>query len=173
MKLKLREVMKHDDAWGAEISLWNECFCVPYLEDIQTIVIVDLLIRLKPRKCFEWGCGWSTVFFPKLIPESEWISMESRQMYFDLIAPHLPPNVKLMLRNYWETYVSEAAKEVKGQPFDFVFVDGERRDDCVEMALQILRKGGIAVMHDRPPIESLRNEFEENGVSNGLWWGRK
>ena len=174
MKIKLRGIIGHDEAWGADSSLWDDYFCIPYLNWAQTLAIMDLLIRLKPRKCFEWGAGWSTVFFPRFIPESIWMSMEHLQMYVDLISPHLPTNVKLLLRPIWEsTYVSEAAYEVKGQPFDFAFVDGERRDDCVEMALQILRKGGLAVQHDAPPPEKLRDEFEEEGIYKALWWGRK
>ncbi len=148
-------------------------FYAPYIGYNQSIMILDLLIRFKPRKCFEWGSGWSTVFFPRFIPKATWISMEHLPMYVDLISPHLPLNVKLLLRPMFGTYVSEADNEVKGQPFDFVFVDGERRDDCLEMALTILRKGGIAVQHDAPPPENLREEFEENGISGGLWWGRK
>ncbi len=173
--MKLREIISYDKAWGAESSILDDYFCAPYISHWQTIAMLDLLIRLKPRKCFEWGAGWSTVFFPRFIPEATWISMEHLQMYVDLISPHLPPNVKLLLRANSGSYVSEAANEVKGQPFDFVFVDGDgaSRDDCVEMALKILRKGGIAVQHDRPPSENLREEFEENGYSGGLWWGRK
>ena len=171
--MKLRERISINEAKEADGSFWDDYYCSPAISQWQTLAIMDLLIRLKPRKCFEWGSGWSSVYFPRFIPESKWISMEHSQEWFDIISPHLPPNVKVMVRPIWGKYVSDAVDEVKGQPFDFVFIDGERRDDCVEMALHMLRKGGIAVQHDAPPLKRLRERFEENGISEGLWWGRK
>jgi len=148
-------------------------FYAPYIGSEQIIMILDLLERLKPRKCLEWGSGWSTVFFPRFTPGAMWISIEHLSQFVKLISPYLLPNVNIIQKGLGKSYVEEPLNWVKGQPFDFVFIDGEGRNDCVKIALQILRKGGIVVQHDASPLENLRGEFEEKGRIGGLWWGRK
>lgn len=179
-KLKVRTIWhshKYKDLGPPSDSI----FYAPYIGDRQTITILDVLERLKPRKCFEWGSGWSTVFFPRFFPNAEWISVEHLAGYVKILTPHLPPNAIILPRPIHGNYVSDALNWVKGQPFDFVFVDGERRRDCLKMAAQILRKGGIVVKHDsgtkNVPImiddEDVREDFEDHGLTCGLFWARK
>lgn len=159
----------------------EDFFYRPYLGDNQTLIMLDLLERLKPRKCFEWGSGWSTVFFPRLFPYTEWISVEHLPVFVRFLTPYLPPNAIVFRKQLWGDYVSEVLNWVENQPFDFVFVDGERREECIKMASRVLRKGGIVVRHDAPPEdepimldgEDVRALFEEHDVIQGLWWGRK
>jgi hypothetical protein len=44
-------------------------------------IIKNILTKLKPRKCLEWGSGYSTVYFPK-IAGCKWISIEHDQIWF-------------------------------------------------------------------------------------------
>ena len=156
-------------------------FYRPYIGDNQTLMILDVLERLKPKKCFEWGSGWSTVFFPRFIPEAKWISVEHLDVFVTRIRPHLPPNTTIIHKLLSGDYVEEALRWVEGQPFDFIFVDGEKREECLLMASQVLRKGGIVVKHDAgvtdDPIlwdgQDIRSKYEEHGVYACLWWGRK
>lgn len=158
----------------------EQFFYRPLLGDNQTLMILDLLERLKPRKCFEWGAGWSTVFFPSFFPEVKWISVEHLPFFVNFLRPHLPPNAVIIQKNLFEGYVEEALKWVENNPFDFAFVDGERRDECVLTASIILRKGGIVIKHDSPqdvPImldgKDVGLKFEEHGAIQSLWWARK
>ena len=39
----------------------------PWMRHRELDVLVDLLVHLQPRRCLEWGAGYSTAFFPGLL----------------------------------------------------------------------------------------------------------
>lgn len=164
-------------------------FYRPYLSDEQTIAILDILYRLKPNKCFEYGAGYSTVFFSKYINNVKWISVEHLQCFIDFIKKDIGDNVLLIHQNLpnkevkelsENKYSNEILNHLSDGLFDFIFVDGEHRPECIKTAFSALNKGGILILHDWPypePImyngEDLRSIFEEHGCENSFWWGRK
>lgn len=183
MKIKLREIRsspEYPESLPNFEPPSDSFFYRPYLGDNQTLMILDLLERLKPKKCFEWGAGWSTVFFPRLFPEAKWISVEHKPFWIKVLDPHLLPNSIIILREKLEDYVNEPLKWIQDRPFDFVFVNGEKRKECVKVSSTILREGGIVLKHDTnadEPIivngEDVRDQFDEHGLIQGLWWARK
>lgn len=155
-------------------------FYRPYLSDEQTIAILDILYRLKPNKCFEFGAGNSTVFFSKYINDVPWISVEHLNIFIDFIKNNIEKNVKLIHRNIGKEYYNEIKNHISDGLFDFIFVDGELRPECIDVSFECLNKGGILILHDFPENkeilynnEDLRLRFEEYGCVNSFWWGRK
>jgi hypothetical protein len=156
-------------------------FYRPYIGDSQTLTILDLLYRLKPKACLEYGSGFSTVFFASLI-QCPWISIEHHPYFHKAIQQYLPPNVISVNEEIWASndwYIR--AGERYFRDYDFVFVDGERREQCVAFADSIMRKGGVIIKHDSGDIDvpipfndvDVRCHYKQHGVINGLWWGIK
>lgn len=156
-------------------------FYIPYMSCDQVMSILDIMERLNPKRCFEFGAGFSTAFFPRFFKSTEWISVEHLDIFIQYIQTQMPQNVTLIKRELAGVqYENEIISQAKGGLFDFVFVDGEKRPQCINAALQSMRKGGILILHDKnlpEPInlngKDLRNEFEEYGIVNSFWWGRK
>jgi len=161
----------------------DDFFYRPYIDDYQTLMILDVMQGLysekgSPIRCFEYGSGWSTTFLSSFIP-CIWISIDHHDFFIEMLKGKLSINVTLVQKPIWSGYPEEI--HIHGSKFDFVFVDGERREDCIFEAHKALRKGGIVVRHDagleNEPImhegKDLRELFEENGVNAGLWWARK
>ncbi len=154
-------------------------FYKPYLGDNQIVVISDLLMRLKPKMCLEWGSGFSTVFFAGMTPDSKWISIEHHPYFHEIIKKNKPDNVFMILEPIWDRYI-EIAKD-SNLTFDFVFVDGERRPECIKYAADIMRDGAILIQHDAgiedSPImvgdEDVRFRYRKHGIVEGMWWGMK
>lgn len=172
-------------------------FYRPYLGDNQTLIILDLLRRLKPKRCFEYGAGYSTAFFPWFFPETEWISVEHLNFFVEEIKIFCYRNTRLVTREIWNGYPE--AITIEGTNFDFVFVDGERREECIELAAHCMNPGGVIIRHDagvkdEPMIlryglpendanykkgnficygQDARRNFRQHGVESGLWWGVK
>ena len=126
-------------------------------------IIVEVLLRLKPKRCLEWGAGWSTLFFPNYLQgDYEWISIEhDRKWYKHIMQHNRNPRVKLIHippNNYpWsdpfgdgsyedlKDYIERPSKLGK---FDFILIDGRARVHCLKKALHMLNTGGVVVLHD-------------------------
>lgn len=157
----------------------DEWFYKPYLGDNQIVVLSDLLMRLKPKTCLEWGSGFSTTFFAGMTPGANWISIEHHPYFHEIIKKHKPENVYLLLEPIWERYI-EISKD-SNLVFDFVFVDGERREECIKFAADLMRDGAIIMRHDAGaedvPLmvndEDVRFRYRKHGIIEGMWWGMK
>jgi predicted O-methyltransferase YrrM len=165
-----------------QLSPNDEFFYAPYLGSNQTMVIIDLLDRIKPKRVLEYGAGYSTVFFPSFFPSTKWIAIEHNDFFTDAIKELMPDNVSLYIEPIHNHYVrlGEYFKNQDG-PFDFIFVDGERRPECIELAPRIMNDGAVILMHDAPTTDEpimvngrdVRENFREHGLCHGLWWARR
>jgi predicted O-methyltransferase YrrM len=157
----------------------SEWFYKPYLGENQVVILCDLLMRLRPKTCLEWGSGFSTVFFAGLTPEAKWISIEHHPYFHEIIKACKPDNVFMILEPIWQRYI-EIAKD-SGLMYDFIFVDGERRPECIKFAADLMKDGSVIVQHDAGPedkpimvgTEDVRFRYRKHGVIDGLWWGIK
>ena len=124
----------------------------PYMVQREIDILIEILTKLQPLKCLEYGSGYSTLFFPQFIhPEGKWFSVEHHKTW--------PRRVKDMNKNpnvgithvdtkndgSLDNYVH--AMDKMG-PFDFILVDGITRLDCILKAIQQLTPDGILVVHD-------------------------
>jgi predicted O-methyltransferase YrrM len=136
---------------------------VPLMKWREIAIILEILTRLRPKKCLEWGSGYSTAYFPRFIPsDSQWISIEHDESWLTAVRlrntnpnvrlAHIPPDRYPFTDLYGEgtrddlkTYIDYPMRE---GPFDFVLVDGKARMECVAGAVRILDPQGVMIVHD-------------------------
>lgn len=113
----------------------------------EDIDMVDKVLEFfKPKVCLEWGSGGSTIYFPQKHSFIEkWISIEENPNWHKEVLKKKPDKVDLKL---WrgEDYVSGILKE--GMNFDFILIDGIKREECMRTASFLLKDKGICLLHD-------------------------
>jgi predicted O-methyltransferase YrrM len=130
----------------------------PWMRRRELLVIEELLQRLAPRRCLEWGAGRSTLYLPTLLPAGAcWTAIEHNEEWARRVSGRLRnPNVEVR----WVS--APAVKRVKaggeapfrayvdapGGRYDFILVDGRARAACVRRAFDLLDDDGVVVLHD-------------------------
>lgn len=95
---------------------------------------------------FEYGSGYSTFFYAKLVAEV--VSVEYDQNWYEKIHSKIPNNAQLIYRE----------KDVDGQycksihttekKYNVVIVDGRDRVNCVKQSLDALTEDGVVILDD-------------------------
>lgn len=172
----------------------------PWMATKDEILILELLKNKKPKKCLEWGAGYSTIYFPKYLRvDSKWISIEHDEEWFERINQlikddnkiefyHIHPNNSSWKDNSYsdgnildfEDYVNFPKKFNKR--FDFILIDGRARKFCLHSSINLLEPEGIVVLHDAN-VKECHEYFElfdhqilftdDRHDSGGLWIGSK
>lgn len=140
----------------------------PWMKYREIRLIEEVLATLKPRRALEWGCGFGTLHFGRLLPPgSEWISVEHDTQWAERIrgmrprGPENPgrPDIRVYTippeREPWQTHDGSYADfrtyvdfpALLGQ-FDFILVDGRARTACLERAHSLLSPRGVIILHD-------------------------
>jgi len=128
----------------------------PYMKYKEIAIFKELFTKLKPKKCLEYGCGTSTLYFLDFLPKNTyWYSIEHHKGWFEKIQ-------SLNDRENLHLHYVEAEKEPVpnlndddyvnypeqfGQ-FDFILVDGIHRENCIQKAHQLLTENGLLIVHD-------------------------
>ena len=128
----------------------------PYEEDL----IRELLAKLQPMRCPEWGGGLSTLQFPALLAaDARWTSIEHDPSWAETLD-EMVTSPQVAVRNVPAddpTFVGEGtatqfarylAAADADAPYDFIFIDGRARAAGVTRALDLLTPTGIVVLHD-------------------------
>lgn len=138
----------------AQRRLWRRTHPgVPWLTR-QAVEILEE--RLKPSDIgLEWGSGRSTVWFARKV--AHLTSIEHNDHWYNRVKKLLSDkgieNVDLLFAALEAKgqgppeYVRVIAEQPKAS-FDFVLVDGRLRDQCTEVALQIIKPGGMLIIDD-------------------------
>jgi len=126
---------------------------VPWLTRQAVEILED---RLKPTDVgLEWGSGRSTLWFARRI--SHLTSIEHTDRWYRRIRKMLSDksidNVDLIYAPLEAKAQSQpnyvrAAAELPEAGLDFVLIDGRLRDQCTELALQLLKPGGMLIIDD-------------------------
>lgn len=149
-RLVLKKSYLHSTGWIQSIKRGYPCQSdgseVPWMNYTVTNVLKE---RLNDHlSLFEFGSGYSTLFYAKLVKNV--ISVEYDRNWFDLIGGRgkLPGNVSLIYRE----------KDIDGmycrsisefdQEYDVVIVDGRDRINCVKQAIEKLSKIGVIILDD-------------------------
>ncbi len=166
---------------------------VPWMKWREIEVINEILTRLRPRRCLEWGSGYSTAYFPRFIPSfAGWMSIEHDESWVSTVRgvtrnpnvtlTHIPPDRYPFTDLYGDGTEDDLRSYVnyptgKGL-FDFILVDGRGRMACVQKAAEILDPQGVMIMHDanREMYAKSSNEFRHQIIfddhrndTGGLW----
>jgi len=159
----------------ARRKLLREDVRQPWMRCRELDVLDELLASLAPRRCLEWGAGYSTLYFPeRLDAGATWLAVEHDRDWSRRIAAlvvrhgttvaHVPADRQPWSDPEGEGTLADLAAYVaypagRG-PFDFILVDGRARPACWERAPSLLAPGGVIVLHDanreryRPLLES-------------------
>ena len=58
----------------------------PWMKYNEVAIIRNVLKTLKPKRCLEWGAGFSSLYFPDYLEnESKWFSIEHDLTWFNKI----------------------------------------------------------------------------------------
>src|SRR5680860_87723 len=137
----------------------------PFMKNKELDIIEEILMSIKPRKCLEWGSGYSSLVFPKLIDPELWLAIEHDQDWAEeIIGKNKNPHVKIVYvpsevpgwnnKEDWrkdgtfkdfESYINYPEKFA---PFDFIMIDGRARVECLKKASEMITNDGVVVFHD-------------------------
>ena len=171
----------------------------PWMKYREIGIIEDLLKAMRPMRVLEWGAGYGTLHFARLLPPgSQWIALEHDRAWAERIRSHrkekdgrvrihdAPPESEDWRSRDADGTYSDFRTYVdlpeKFGPYDFILVDGRARESCLEKAHGLLAPGGVAVLHDanrsfrRAPGGLFPSEAEFRDYrrwSGGLWIGSK
>ena len=166
----------------------------PWMKYREIRIMEDLLAGLRPKRALEWGAGYGTAHFSRLLePGGSWIAIEHNPDWAARIRGEAPPNVAVHTvpaeREPWRpengdgTYADfREYVEYPAQfgPFDFILVDGRAREACLRRARDLLAPRGVVVMHDANrhflraawdlyPHQLLFQDYRN--YSGGIWIG--
>lgn len=120
-------------------------------------LIIRYLSAIMPKRCLEWGIGGSTVAFSQFPFVEQWIGIEWHQEWIDKVRPQVSERVRLFQAEPPSNacpYGSQASIDAFvhhpaiDDRFDFVFIDGDYRWQCLEKASEILSPQGFCMVHD-------------------------
>lgn len=120
----------------------------PMMSEEEVNIINYLLRKNKCKRCLEYGSGNSTVYFVKENPFiKEWIAVEHKKDYLELLGDKLlGTSGSIVLVCDDEAYPHYP--ETLNKKFDFILVDGQQREACLEVAFKVASKGAIILLHD-------------------------
>jgi hypothetical protein len=130
---------------------------VPYMALKEVVVMTQYILHYQPRRCLEWGIGGSTVQFSALDCVAEWVGIEHSQEWIEKVnalgskklslhyAPIATASVHYASQSLIDGYVNHPS--ITGA-FDFVFIDGDYRWQCLKKASALLTSRGFCMVHD-------------------------
>jgi len=155
---------------------------VPWLPRQAVEILED---RLKPTDVgLEWGSGRSTIWLAQRV--AHLTSIEHNGRWYKRIKKMLSDkgidNVDLIYAHLEAKdgakppYVSIAAESAEGPKagLDFVLIDGRLRDRCTELAMDLIKPGGMLIIDDaaryiRHSYCCPQSVMAQNGPPSPLW----
>jgi predicted O-methyltransferase YrrM len=134
----------------------------PWMKYREIRLMEDLLSGLRPARALEWGAGYGTAHFSRLMaPAGRWIAVEHDSAWAARVRASAPRGVEVHTvppeSEPWRagggdgTYLDFRAYvdfPSRFAPFDFILVDGRAREACLRRARDLLAPGGMVVLHD-------------------------
>lgn len=119
----------------------------PWMNKNEIGALTALIERRQVTRVLEWGGGGSTLYWPRLFPDIEWLTIEHDPRYAEAIRTRMTSNVTLLERLPPAYY--DLTPEKVGT-FDLILVDGlgAWRVTCLDRARRLLSPDGVAVLHD-------------------------
>ena len=118
------------------------------MSDKEIEIINGLIEKHKPVRCLEWGAGNSTAYFTgKHSCIKSWLAIDHDLHYINYLRGKVDERVVAVWfpkECGWYYKFAEATKDF----YDFILVDGIYREQCLEMALKVAKKGALILLHD-------------------------
>lgn len=104
----------------------------------------------KPDLILEWGTGNSTMMMLEERPEAEIHTIDHDPLWFSRWRDELKgfPNVCVYCVPLTENYYLVPLAFKQAGCFDFVFVDGRQRVNCLKVAKKVIKSDGVVILHD-------------------------
>lgn len=127
--------------------------------------VLDILngMDLSKLKVWEWGLGYSTIFYAKYAKEIN--GVDSNEMWIKnvndtLLHYSLSSNTYLRLEYEEERYVN--AIDTFGN-YDIIVIDGLYREACFYKALQVAKEGCLIIFDNwmQPSVEVQSQEVQD------------
>jgi predicted O-methyltransferase YrrM len=149
--------------------------------------LIYRLIRELNIKCMlEWGPGFSTMVELMASKDLLLYSYEDKEKWtteykkeFESKFPELAPRLNFTLETDMDKYVKTTFSD---EFFDMILVDGVERQRCLDRAYDLLKPGGILLLHDahqgkasmtRDMIFIGTHTFNGQGEWTNVWLKRK
>jgi predicted O-methyltransferase YrrM len=170
----------------------------PWMKAKELDILLEVLDRLAPTRCLEWGAGTSTLYFPARLPGlTRWLSLEHHAEWFKTVAGrntdprvevvHLPPDQGDYITTRREGTLEDFRSyvgypESRGERFDFILVDGRARSACLQAAFRLVEERGVVALHDAnraaymedlPPFAHQERFTDWKQRGGGLWLGSR
>lgn len=139
-----------------------------FYSHLETLKIeIDRLNKLNHKiRVLEWGSGMSTVLLCERLKEDSFILSIEHDIEYKLEIPEqyqsrlrqviLPTQKHSGCSKNYVTYPLLGYQE-DNKLYDFIFIDGRNRADCLAVASMLLHEEGTAILHD-----SERRNYQEN-----------
>lgn len=165
----------------------------PFMEDEDCTLFGKELLALGDNiDILEWGPGTSTRYYVDLLRCNDikfvWEAIEyDVRWYVELVKMNLK-NVRFHLfdeeilrvddrRALERLDMTEYVKFPSrlGKKYDFIFIDGTKRVECMKASLDLLKPNGIVLVHDaqREGYKEGFNYYNGKHLSRMLWKGIK
>lgn len=103
------------------------------------------------KSIFEFGCGYSSLFWAKRAKKV--ISIEDNLKWFEKWQKEFDePNLDIRWRDEGEIYENAIFEE--NQKYDVIVIDGKRRFQCAQVAIQKLADGGMIILDDSDRVNT-------------------
>lgn len=124
----------------------------------QSLTEIRLICRALAQphiRVFEWGLGASTIWYTRrLRAGAEWHGVDHHHGWLDYVTARVDPaRVHLRCVQFqWEPrYLPEAEPYITaplavGGQFDVLLIDGRFRRRCLDVAMQVVRPGGLVLL---------------------------
>jgi predicted O-methyltransferase YrrM len=145
------------------------------MHPVELSQVTAIVEALAPKRCLEWGSGGSTRQMLEQFPfieryvsvehQAEWCekvrkAVADPRLSLNLVPPDKPLGKSNPSRTESEAWDARAEQDPSvlrsyvgfpatlEQTFDFVLVDGRARCFCLRAGFDLLRAGGVIVLHD-------------------------
>ncbi len=168
---------------------------LPMMRYREINIINEVIAHTDPKRVLEWGCGYSTLYYPKMLGDGgSWLSVDHNQHWVEKIERRNEnPIVSI---HYVEPENPEWTDEFRDGgysdltgyiefptdrgKFDLILVDGRARKECLIKAKELVAENGIVILHDanrvsyHEPLKAFKfQEFflDYRTTGCGIWLG--
>ncbi|MCD7971385.1 MAG: hypothetical protein LUG18_01785 [Candidatus Azobacteroides sp.] len=149
----------------------------PYMKEREIEIFKEILIKNKPARVLEYGCGYSSIYYPQFLPEtSRWFSVEHNQEWGEYVKKRIsakttlslvpPDNATYKDDGYEGDFTSYVEKGKEFAPFDLILVDGMAREVCIDYVYDLLTDDGLLIVHDanRPCYREAMKKYKHVNI---------